>query len=101
MSDLDEAAIGTIVTHMNDDHADSVADYARHYGDMEQVDSATLIGFDADAMRIAAYAGGAKSVIVIDFDHSLRDAGDARDTLIAMAREAATSRGLPQPPRAG
>lgn len=93
MAELDEGAIAAIVAHMNDDHADSVADYARHYGAMDQVDSAHLIGLDADAMRIEAFAGGARSVIVVDFDHPLRDAADARDTLIAMAREASGRRG--------
>ena len=89
MADLDPTAIAAILQHMNDDHADSVAAYARHFGDMPAVDSATLVGLDADCMRIVAYAGAEKSALVIDFDHELRDADDARDTLIAMAQAAA------------
>lgn len=91
MADLDATAIAAILQHMNDDHADSVVAYARHFGEMTDVDSATLVGLDADCMRIVAFAGTEKSALVVDFDHPLRDAEDARDTLIAMARRAASS----------
>ena len=86
MADLDEAAVAAIVAHMNDDHADAVAAYVRHYGNLPEVDSATLLSIDSKAMRIAATTGNSTRTETVDFDHDLRDSNDARDTLIAMAR---------------
>ncbi len=89
MAELTKESIAAIVAHMNDDHADSVADYARHYGELAAVDSATLRGFDLDGMSIVAMSDGTKHVLSVDFDHTLRDTDDARATLIAMARASA------------
>ncbi len=89
MGELSEEAIAGIVAHMNADHAESVCDYARHYGELDVVDAATLRTLDADAMTIVAFSGGAKHVLSVDFDHTLRDTVDARETLVAMARASA------------
>ncbi len=89
MAELTEAAIADIVEHMNADHGDSVRDYARYYGDMDVVDSATLRKFDEDSMTIVAVAEGKDHVLIIDFDHAIEDTDDARDTLIKMAQTSA------------
>lgn len=89
MAELTEESIAAIVAHMNEDHAESVIDYARHYGDLEVVDSATLRSFDDEGMTIVALSNGEKQVLSVDFDHTLTDTDDARDTLIAMARKSA------------
>jgi putative heme iron utilization protein len=89
MAELTEAAIADIVEHMNADHGDSIRDYARYYGDMEVVDTATLRTFDEDSMTIGAIAEGKEHVLIVDFDRSLEDTDDARDTLIKMAQTSA------------
>lgn len=84
---LDSSAVAAIVAHMNDDHADAVLGYVRRFHAATAADSAELVTLDEHAMLIRVTAAGAQSEVRIAFDHPLADAGDARDTLIAMARE--------------
>jgi len=77
-----------ICAHMNDDHADAIAAYARVYGKIAQVEAAKMLTIDAHAMELAIETGKARITTRIIFDHVLRDSADARDTLIAMARHA-------------
>jgi putative heme iron utilization protein len=78
--------IAAMIAHMNDDHADSVLGYVHHYAKLTAAQSATLVALDADGMLVHAVIDGAAQPVAIPFDHTLRDAADARDTLIAMAR---------------
>jgi putative heme iron utilization protein len=87
-SALSSDAAAAICKHMNEDHADAVAAYARTFGKVERVESAELISFDARAMQLGVESGGGRIVTRIPFDHVLADKDDARETLIAMAREA-------------
>ncbi len=75
-----------ICRHMNDDHADSIAGYARAYAGVEGVDAARMLALDADAMDLRIEVRGEHVVKRIAFDHALRDTDDARRTLIAMAQ---------------
>ena len=93
MSELTPESIATIVSHMNEDHGDSVADYARHYGNLARVDSARISSFNAHAMHIVAIVDGATHECSIDFEHALIDTDDARVVLIAMARTSALPSG--------
>ncbi len=86
MAELTPDAIANIVAHMNEDHGDSIADYARHYGGIACVESAHIRDFDARTMRVVAKVDGAEHECAIDFEHALTDTDDARDVLIAMAR---------------
>jgi putative heme iron utilization protein len=83
---LPPTAIAAMIAHMNDDHADAVLGYVHHYAKLPAASSATLVGIDADGMLVHATIDGAPQPVTIPFDHTLRDADDARDTLIAMAR---------------
>ena len=89
MAELTPEAIATIVAHMNDDHGDSIADYARHYGGIARVESARIRDFDSHAMRVVATVDGDAHECSIDFEHVLCDTDDARAVLIAMARASA------------
>ncbi len=78
---------------MNEDHADAVAHYARVFGDAPATITASLQSFDAAAMILEVVTERGRQTLRIAFDHALRDADDARVTLIAMARhEAAAGR---------
>jgi putative heme iron utilization protein len=79
--------IAAMIAHMNDDHADAVLGYVHRYASLPQAQSATLVAIDPDGMLVHATIDGAQQPVAITFDHVLRDADDARDTLIAMARD--------------
>lgn len=72
--------------HMNDDHADAVATYARIFANCTDAESARLIGLDAAGMDLEVETTGGFVTARVAFDHTLQDADDARQTLIAMAR---------------
>jgi putative heme iron utilization protein len=93
MPELTPESIATIVSHMNDDHGDSIAGYACYYGNLARVESARIRDFDAHAMRIVAIVDGATHECSIDFEHALTDTDDARAVLIAMARTSAMPSG--------
>ncbi len=79
-------AAAMICEHMNDDHADAVAGYARRFAKLEGVVAARMAGIDAHGMDLDVDAGGETVRARIAFERPLRDADEARDTLIAMAR---------------
>jgi putative heme iron utilization protein len=85
-------AAATICQHMNEDHADAVAAYARTYGNVERVQSADLVALDAHGMELSVDTGNERIATRIAFDHVLADKDDARDTLIQMAKEAMRAR---------
>jgi putative heme iron utilization protein len=89
-STLDAEQAAAICAHMNDDHADAVAGYARTYGSIADVVAAEMVSLDSAAMELAVTTTGERIVTRIAFDHLLRDTDDARTTLIAMARGATT-----------
>lgn len=87
-STLTPEAGDAICRHMNDDHSDAVAAYARVYGQVAGVQSATMTSMTGSAMELAVETAAGPVVARIAFDHVLADGADARDTLIAMARHA-------------
>ncbi len=86
---LTPEVVAQICAHMNDDHADSLALYAKVFGKCEGVAAARLRAFDANGMDLEVDTAQGERPTRIAFDHAVRDADDARATLIAMAREAA------------
>lgn len=84
---LPAEAVAAMIAHMNDDHADAVLGYVRRFGALRDAEAATLVAIEPTRMLIHATASGIVQPVEIAFDHTLRDAGDARDTLIAMAKD--------------
>ena len=74
---------GGILSHMNQDHAEALRSYSRHY---HQRDCATaaMIGIDCDGFDLRVDAG----IIRFDFEEPVVDAAGARAALAAMARKA-------------
>lgn len=72
------------VAHMNDDHADAIANYAAHFGRAKGEDNWVMTGIDADGFDLAA----GDRVLRISFRQPLADAPDMHKTLVAMAIEA-------------
>lgn len=78
------AAERSAVEHMNDDHADAVANYARYLAKARGDEGWVMTGIDADGFDLAA----GDRVLRIFFDTPLADAPDMHKTLVAMAIEA-------------
>ena len=79
---LTDAVSARICKHMNDDHAEAVIDYARHYGGVANPQAAQMLAVKPEAMDLEV--DGAK--VSIRFDHTLTDSEDAHRTLVAMLR---------------
>ncbi|MEA5392807.1 DUF2470 domain-containing protein [Cyanobium gracile UHCC 0139] len=71
-----------ICKHMNDDHAEAVLAYARHYGGCTEAQEARMVAVEPEAMRLEV--DGAR--VDVPFDHALTDSEDAHRTLVAMLR---------------
>ncbi|NJN88441.1 MAG: DUF2470 domain-containing protein [Leptolyngbyaceae cyanobacterium SL_7_1] len=79
-----------ICKHMNEDHADAIALYAKVYGGMQQATAAAMVRIDPHGMDLMVQDGGGQTPVRIQFDHELQDSEDAHQTLIAMVRQART-----------
>ena len=79
---LTSAVSDRICKHMNDDHAEAVLAYARHYGGVEAPQQARMVAVRPEAMELEV-DGDRLSVA---FDHTLSDSEDAHRTLVAMLR---------------
>ncbi|TPN82531.1 HugZ family protein [Mesorhizobium sp. CU2] len=80
---VDELATGEqpALDHMNADHRDALAIYARHFGGAEG-DGWIATGFDADGMDLAA----SDTVCRVFFPRPLSTARDLRPVLVEMAK---------------
>jgi len=85
VAELNETSIAAIVAHMNEDHGDAIAGYARRFGGTADVAVASIEAMDAAGMTLAVSLGPGQRSVRIAFDHVLQDTDDARRTLIAMA----------------
>jgi putative heme iron utilization protein len=79
---LTPAVSDRICKHMNDDHAEAVLAYARHYGGAGEARNARMLAVVPEAMRLEVDG----SVLEVPFDHTLLDSEDAHRTLVAMLR---------------
>jgi putative heme iron utilization protein len=77
-----------ICKHMNEDHADALALYARAFGQVEGVTQARMQAIDSEGMDLQVEVDGAVQTLRIPFDHPLKDSEDAHHTLIAMLKQA-------------
>lgn len=77
-----------ICKHMNEDHADAVALYAKAFGGITDCTAAEMQKIDAEGMDLIAQVQGKDQPVRIRFDHELKDSEDAHQTLIAMVKQA-------------
>ena len=80
-----------ICQHMNDDHADAIALYARVFGNMPETTAAKMEAIDPEGMNLTTQVNGNEAPLRITFDHVLQDSEDAHQTLIAMVKQARQS----------
>lgn len=84
---LTTAVSDRICKHMNDDHAEAVLAYARHYGAAPSAQQARMVAIRAEAMELEVDG----AAVEVAFDHALSDSDDAHRTLVAMLRALPTT----------
>jgi len=77
-----------ICKHMNDDHADAIALYARAFGQEPDTTAAKMLKIDAQGMDLAVQVDDTTKPVRIAFDHELQNAEDAHHTLVEMVKQA-------------
>jgi cupin 2 domain-containing protein len=80
--------VARIVGHMNDDHGDSLLDYARHLAGAPSATSARMTQVDAAGFGMTAETPDGPRQLRLPFDASITDAKEARVALVAMAKRA-------------
>jgi heme iron utilization protein len=85
---LSPEARARILGHMNEDHADSVLAYAKHFGGRLSATAATLSDLDQDGMDLLVTEPAGQSPLRIQFKTTLASAADAHHVLVAMSKEA-------------
>ncbi len=79
---LTTAVSDRICKHMNDDHADAVLAYAKHYGGVANPGEARMVAVTPESMELEVDG----ATVTVTFDHTLSDSEDAHRTLVAMLR---------------
>ncbi len=77
-----------ICKHMNEDHAEAIALYAKVYGDAPETETAQMVSIDPQGMNLTAQVKGENIPIRIVFERALVDSEDAHQTLITMVKQA-------------
>ena len=88
---LSAADIERIVSHMNEDHADSILAYVHHYGALPLATDAKLLNLSETAMQIEAQIDGVSRHVVIPFSSPLLSAQHAHVAMVQMSKEAKRS----------
>ena len=88
---FDAAELRGMIAHMNEDHADSVLAYARHFGVQPRALSARLLDVTPTDMLIEAATPDGEEHLTIPFDHRLESAHDAHMTMVKMSKQAKRS----------
>jgi putative heme iron utilization protein len=89
MSELITPAISDrICQHMNEDHGEAVALYAKVFGNTPQAESATMVSIDPQGMNLDVRVASETVPVRVQFDRPLKDAEDAHHTLIDMVKQA-------------
>ena len=85
---LTPAISDRICKHMNEDHAEAIALYAKVYGNQPETEAAQMLSIDSQGMNLSIQIQEKNDTVRIEFDHTLTDSEDAHQTLIAMVRQA-------------
>lgn len=77
---------GGIVTHMNEDHKDSLLQYCQHVHNI-QADHAEMIGIDAEGFDVRYHQGEeTQGLLRFAFQEPVRNAMDARKALVRLSQ---------------
>jgi hypothetical protein len=76
---------------MNRDHADALIEYARHFAG-ESAEEVTMVAVDRLGFKLRLRSGQRLSSVRIAFPREVTTAGQSREVLIAMLKEARAGR---------
>ncbi len=85
---FDQETTSSIVSHMNEDHADAIGLYIQHHAGIEGASDAQMLSIDAEGMDLSFYQGGKQRETRIPFEPPLTDASEVRSRLVEMVKEA-------------
>ncbi|CAM2772354.1 DUF2470 domain-containing protein [Rariglobus hedericola] len=77
-----------ILDHMNEDHADSILNYAHHFARRSAATAARLSGIDQTGMDLVVTEPAGETSVRIAFEKPLTSPEDAHMVLVGMARAA-------------
>ena len=84
-----------IVTHMNDDHADSLLAYAHYFAAMPDAVRARMTGLSVSGFELCVtVSSGAETSVVVPYDPPIRSAIQVRKVAVAMHFKAFNSLGF-------
>lgn len=75
-----------VITHMNDDHADSILAYAHFYAKLTGATSAKMTGLSVSGfeLQVAMADGSTKSNVLVPYDPPLQTAAAVRKVAVTM-----------------
>lgn len=76
-----------MIAHMNEDHADALVLYCRHFAGVA-ADAATMTGIDRMGIRVRATVGERLQGVRVNFPRDARTPMDARTILVEMVKQA-------------
>jgi putative heme iron utilization protein len=80
---------GGAIEHMNDDHTDALADYARAFGELDDVAEATMISIDRLGFDLQARdTSGRDHLVRVHFDEPLEHPSEVRKAMVKMVKKA-------------
>lgn len=78
----------SIVTHMNEDHCETLANYVRYFGGVKDVISAELKEITNHELYIDTVAHSLSCRLAVQLIRPVHSAQEARKVLVEMARQA-------------
>ena len=89
MSDIISPAVSDrICKHMNNDHADAVLTYAKHFGQRTDAEAAQMLSLDEVGMNLEITVNEQPETLRIPFPQTLENPKDAHTVLVDMMKEA-------------
>lgn len=89
------ASKNRIVTHMNEDHGDSLLVYARHFGRLDEATASLITDLSAKGMTLdVTLADTRKETIFVPYSRPLSSAKDIRPVVVEMHHEAYNALGF-------
>lgn len=85
---FDDSLVGSIVSHMNEDHSDAVALYLQVLAGIEGASDVAMVSIDAEGMEIGYRVANHQRIARVDFKPPLADASELRSRLVSMVNEA-------------
>ncbi len=85
---FDDESVNSIVSHMNEDHADAVRLYLQVYAGVQGADKVQMTSIDAEGLDIEYELAAETLTTRVLFDPPLENAEEVRPRLVTMVKAA-------------